>query len=106
MDTNRREDKYYGKENQTGYWEGIATSHGRRNTISCREQYYTENTDIAKRDRRIYRQRNEEEVTRAGKQRTDINREEQHPWGDHYRNDYNPYNQERYWHRDSAQYRG
>ena len=84
MDTNRREDKYYGKENQTRYWEGIATSHGRRNTISCKEQYYIENTDTANRDRKVYRQRNEDQVTRDWKQRMDIYREGRY----HYRNDY------------------
>ena len=65
VDTNRKEDKYYKKGNLTKYWEGAATSHEKRNTISHREQYYAENTDVTKTDRRVHGQNYGDGTTRA-----------------------------------------
>ena len=106
MDINKGKDKYCGKGRQTGYWEDMTTSHGKRNTISCTDWYYKENKGTANRDREIYRQRNKDQVTRGRKQRTDTDRDGGYPWRDHHRNDYDPHSQETHWYRESAQYRG
>ena len=96
METNK-------KGNRAVYWEEAATSYGRRNTILYRKQYYAEGMNTTRLDRGVYRQRNEEEITGDWDRRMSIYRKERYSWEEYYRNDYNHYNQERYWQENTVQ---
>ena len=87
MDANKGEDEYHSKGNQTEYGEGVATSYGKQNTILCREQYYVKNMDVTRTDKRVCRQREEEESTRVWERRMGIDK--RYARQDYCRDDYN-----------------
>ena len=87
MDANKGEDEYRSKGNRTKYGEGVATSCGKQNIMSCRKQYYVKNMDVTRTDKRVCRQREEEESTRVWEQRMGI--DERYTRQDYCRDDYN-----------------